>query len=768
MGDRIYFIKRLVPFFLILLFYLPAIAQERKILIKQIQIKGNQKIDTQILLSRMNIKEGDLFSSEAVQTEIQNLYSLGYFDQIEVLTDPFEGGISLLFAVYEKPELSDISFEGNDHLRTETLKEKLSVKVHTLVDAMAIENDVKTMQALYEKEGYADVSILPVQKRLSDANTALTFIIKENDPVYIKKIRLDGVLAFTEEKIKKKLDTKEYFWFPPWVGESERMVQEKLTSDREKIKEFYLNEGYLQIQVGAPSVTISHDKKSAVIIFPVSEGSLYTIDTIRIEGNLFLSSDALIAVTQAREGQIFSKETVGNDIRKMIDLYGEGGYLFANVVPDIVPNPGNKTVALTYRVIEGASYKVRNINIRGNDKTRDKVIRREIRQNEQETANTKLLRRSFQRIHNLNFFEDIQLVPQKVGEEGALLPPGMVDLNVEVREKSTGTLTLGVGYSSADDFVGQFEINQGNLFGRGQLLRAKAEFGGKRSGYSLTFREPYLFDSTYSGQIDLFNNARTFESYKEKKTGGDLILGKSFGEHINSSISYTLETLKVFDLKTSAPFAPLLVQTQAALGETLNSTIGFSISRDTRDFRFDPKEGTYHFLSLEYAGKLLGGDNAYYKAIADSSRYFPAWREHVLSLHGRVGYADGIEDKVLPAGDRFFVGGINTVRGFKFGKAGPLTPDGLINGGNKELFFNAEYLIPLAKEAGLKWLIFYDIGAAFDDTESIAFSELREGAGFGIRWISPVGPLRLEWGRNLNTQPGESDREFEFSIGTVF
>jgi outer membrane protein insertion porin family len=761
MHGIIYFIKRILPCFAILFFCLPAIAQERQFLIKQIEIKGNQKIETSTLLSKMDMKEGDVFSPEATQKEIKKLYGLGYFDQIDVSTDPFEGGISLLFTVYEKPDVSDISFEGNEHLRTETLKEKLSIKPHTPVDSAAIANDIKTMQSLYEKEGYGDVVILPVLNRISDFQTAVTFIIKENDPVYIEKIRLDGVSAFTEEKIKKKLDTKEYFWFPPWVGESERILQEKLSSDREKIKDFYLNEGYLQIQVGVPSVTISADKKSAVIVFPISEGSSYKIESIQITGNTFLSSEALRTVTKARSSQTFSKETVGIDIRKMTDLYGEGGYLFANVVPEIVPNPETNTVALTYRVIEGDAYKVRNINIRGNDKTRDKVIRREIRQNEQETVNTQLLRRSFQRINNLNFFEDIDLVPQKVSH-------GMIDLNVEVREKSTGTLSLGGGYSSVDNFVGQFEVNQGNLFGRGQLLRAKAEFGGTRSSYSLTFREPYLFDSTYSGQTDLFNQSRTFESYKEKRTGGDLIFGKSFGEHINSSVSYTLETLRVFDLNTVAPFAPLLVQTQAALGETLTSALGFSISRDTRDFRFDPKEGTHHSLSLEYAGTFLGGDNAYYKAVVDSSRYFPAWRNHVFSVHGRLGYADGIDEKILPAGERFFVGGINTVRGFRFGKAGPLTSDGLIEGGNKQLFFNAEYLIPLSKEAGLKWLIFYDIGAAFADDQSIAVSELREGAGFGIRWISPIGPLRLEWGRNLNPKPGETDREFEFSIGTMF
>ena len=734
-------------------------------MVKQIQIKGNKRVDTQTLLSRLNMKEGSLFSLETIQKELKTLYGLGYFNQIEVMTDPFEGGISLSFIVHEKPELSEISFEGNDHLRTETLKEKLSMKVHTLVDSMAIENDVKTIRGLYEKEGYADARILPVLNKLSDSKSALTFLIKENDPAYVEKILLSGVSAFPEEKIKKKLDTKEYFWFPPWVGESERISEDKLSLDREKIKDFYLNEGYLQIQVGAPSITFSEDEKTsatmpgAVITFPVSEGFSYKIEKIGIEGNLFLSSEALLAIVNARVSETFRKEVIGSDIKKIIDLYGEHGYLFANVVPEIVPNTETKTVALTYIVTEGVSYNVRNINIRGNDKTHDKVIRREIRQNEQETANTRLLRRSFERIHNLNFFEDINLVPQKVGN-------GMVDLNVEVREKSTGTLTLGGGYSSVDLFVGQFEVNQGNLFGRGQLLRAKAEFGGKRQSFSLSFREPYLFDSTYSGQTDLFNQLRTLDSYQEKRVGGDFILGKSFGEHVSSSISYTLESLQLLDV--NATTAPQLVKDQAALGKTVTSSIGFSISRDTRDFIFDPKEGTRHSLSLEYAGTFLGGDNAYYKTMLDSSRYFPAWREHVFSVHGRVGYADGIQEDALPAGERFFVGGINTVRGFRFGKAGPLTSAGAINGGNKQLFFNAEYLVPISKEAGLKWVIFYDIGAAFDDDQSIAFSELREGAGFGIRWISPVGPIRLEWGYNLNPQQEESKTEFEFSIGTIF
>ncbi|MDC4223321.1 MAG: BamA/TamA family outer membrane protein [Candidatus Manganitrophus sp.] len=308
--------------------------------------------------------------------------------------------------------------------------------------------------------------------------------------------------------------------------------------------------------------------------------------------------------------------------------------------------------------------------------------------------------------------------------------------------------------------------------------------GGRRRTYSLTFREPYLFDSNISGTTDLFNSVRDFSSYKEKRIGGDIVLGRSFGEYVNGSVSYTLETLNIFDLRrvpevdaagnlTGAivpdPDIPEQVVRQSELGKTLTSALGFSLSRDTRDFIFDPTSGSRNSISLEYAGTFLGGDNDYYKVIFDSSRYFPLWREHVLSIHGRVGYAIGIGDKELPVGERFYVGGINTVRGFKFGKAGPITSTGEILGGNKELYINVEYLIPLVPEAKIKWLFFYDIGRAFDDSEAIRFSELRQGAGFGIRWISPVGPLRLEMGANLDPERGEATGFIpEFSIGTLF
>ncbi len=269
-GGLIYFVKGIFPFLFIMLISTPLLAQERKILIKQIEIKGNRKIDTQSLLSKLRIKTGDAFSPEAVQQEIKTLYGLGYFDQIEVKTDPFEGGLSLLFVLYEKPALVEISFEGNASITTERLKEKLSVRVHALVDQAAIKRDVEAIVALYEKEAYYQAEVIPIINRISEEKATLTFLIKEGDQAYIKRVQLEGVYAFKETELKKTIQTKEYFWLTSWFTESGQYQEETLSTDRERIRDFYLNRGYLQAQVGKPIATLSEDKKGFDIVFSVA------------------------------------------------------------------------------------------------------------------------------------------------------------------------------------------------------------------------------------------------------------------------------------------------------------------------------------------------------------------------------------------------------------------------------------------------------------------------------------------------------------------
>jgi len=745
-----------------------AFAQEKGIQIKLIEVKGNDKIDRTTILSRLSLQEGDIFSPEGVKRDVDRIYGLGFFDRVEVESEGLEGGIALFFIVHEKPFLIDVVYEGNENLSQEQLEEKVPVRTETFIDAETIQAYARMLKDVYESEAYYNASVTPVTQVLANNQAVLTFLFEEGDQAYIREIRFEGNQAFKDKVLKKVMESSTYFWLTSWLTESGRYKKESLEADVERVREYYSNHGYLQIQVDSPQVVLSDDNEWFDIVIPVVEGEQFTVGDIQYDGSAVLEKKALIEKTGTKEGEIFNRGQLRRDIMGMVDLFGEEGYIYANVVPQLNARQDENIVDIVFRVSEGDRAKVREIHISGNTKTRDKVIRREIRVNEQEMVNTKLLRRSFQRLQNLNFFENVEIVPKQI-------EPGWVDLDVTVKEKPTGTFSIGGGYSSVDRFIATMDVTMGNFLGKGQLLRVKVDTGKRRTTYRLTFREPYLFDKDLSGTIDLFNQERSFGTYREKRLGGNLILGRSFGEFVRSSISYTAEELEVSDLRRlpdgsiDAVFVPLQVQAQALLGKTLTSAVGFSLTRDTRDFTFDPKSGARNSVTVEYAGTVLGGDNAYLKIIGDSSRFFPLWWNHIFSLHGRIGYANGIDGKVLPVGERFFTGGINTVRGFKFGKAGPIVPlTGEILGGNKVLFFNVEYLIPIVKEAQIKALLFYDYGAAFDDDELIHSSAMRKAAGFGIRWISPVGPLRLEWGWNLSPRLDEPTRTVEFSIGTLF
>ena len=757
-------LKRFGPLVLLLVvifLYFPSLgfSEDKEIRVKLIELKGNKKIDTVTILSKISLKEGSLFSPEQIREDIKTIYRMGYFDRVEVETEGLEGGLAVTFVVHEKPFLVDVVYEGNEHLDKDKLKEKVPIKTNTFLDMEEINSYVDKIKNLYEGDGYYSAEVTPVIQLVSEDQAALTFLIKEGEKAYVRNIRMRGNRTFTDKELRKQLETSKYFWLTSWLTESGRYKEETIEADLDRLREFYLNHGYLQVQVAPPKAELSKDKQWFDLTFSIVEGDQFKTREIHYQGNQLFDTQRLIELTKSKQGEIFNRGQVRQDIMSMVDLYGERGYIFANVVPQLSPHIEDKTVDVAFQVTEDNQVKVREIHITGNEKTRDKVIRREIRVNEQEVVNTKLLRRSFQRLNNLNFFENIEILPEQV-------EPGWVDLDVKVKEKPTGTFSIGGGYSSVDRLIATTEVTQGNLFGQGELLRLRAELGALLSTYSLTFREPYLFDTETSGTTDLFNDRRFFGSYEEKRVGGDVILGRYFGEYVNATVSYTLETLNISNVQDVAPD---LIKRQAQQGKTLTSALGFSLARDTRDFIFDPSSGSRNSISFEYAGTFLGGDNDYYKVIAASSRYFPLWWDNVLSFHGTFGYALGINGKELPAEERFFVGGINTVRGFKFGKAGPITSTGEILGGNKELFFNAEYLIPLVPEAKIKWLFFYDLGRAFDDPEAIRLSELRQSTGFGIRWISPVGPLRLEVGKNLRPKPGEARGLIpEFSIGTLF
>lgn len=743
--------------FLILFLIRVGRAEEKSIKIKLIEVRGNRRIDSAAIRAKIKSKENDLFLPDHLREDLRAIYQMGYFDQVNIESEGFEGGVKVTFIVTEKQFITEIIFDGNKDVKTDDLKEKVTIKPQSFLDPQQVKEQAERLRLFYQGKGYYAAHIIPVIKRVAEDRATVIFFIQEGEKAKIRPIRFEGNKAFPEKEIKKNLISQEYSWWSSWFTSSGFYKEEDASNDVERIKDFYLNHGYLQIQVGNPKLTLSDDKKWFEITYPVIEGVPFTVKKIDIEGNTIFSKDQIRSLLKTKENQLFRRNLLRQDLAAITDLYGDKGYIYANVIPQFSPNQETRTVNLLLEINEENQIRVRQINILGNEKTRDKVIRRELKVNEQEVINTKALRRSFERLRNLNFFENVEIVPEPVDKE-------QVDLNVHVKEKSTGSFSVGGGYSSQDRFVGLFELTQGNFLGRGELLRAKVQLGKRLTSYNLTFGEPYLFDQPVSATANLFDQTRFFDIYREKRLGGNLSIGKNFTEYVNGSVSYLLQSLQIFDVTNAAPL-PILSQR----GKTVTSSIGLSLTHDSRDIIFDPHEGSRLSISMEYAG--LGGDNEFIKVIGDSSKYFPLWLDTVLSLHGRVGYAEGLNGKNLPVGERFYVGGINTVRGFAFGRAGPMENDQII-GANTEFIFNSEYIFPLLPER-VKGVVFFDAGGGFDDElqpspEKIMLRSLKTSVGVGLRFILPIGPIRLEWGYNLHRQPGDKPSELEVSIGTLF
>ena len=335
-----------------------------------------------------------------------------------------------------------------------------------------------------------------------------------------------------------------------------------------------------------------------------------------------------------------------------------------------------------------------------------------------------------------------------------------LDIDIDIEEGPSGTLSVGMGYSSVDGLVGMMQISQGNLFGKGQKLSVNAEKGGESSSYSISFTEPYLFDSPFSAGFDLFDNAREYDEYKASRKGWGLRTGRAIGEYSRVNLSFSYEDVRITDVAPSAP------EEYQDYRNRKSSSIGLTIKKDTRDNYLNPTKGSENSLYIEYA-EAFGGDTYFYKTVANSSHFFPAFYDHVFMIHGRIGYAGGLKGQPLHIDEKFRLGGINTLRGFDYRSVGPKEDD-IVVGGDKELLFNFEYIFDIAKDAGLKGVFFYDMGNAYREDENYDLGNMRKSVGYGFRWYSPVGPLRLEWGKVIDPEPDEKDSQWEFSIGTFF
>jgi outer membrane protein insertion porin family len=741
-----------------------------------IQVQGNKRIETSTILAKIKTKEGDVFSPSVVREDIKVLYQLGHFEDVQVRTEGFENGLKVIFSVKEKPLIREITFEGNDEYTAEKLKEGLTLLPRTAFNMQLINDNAEKIRLKYQDDGFYDAVVVPVVTELRSGDRNVVFSIEEGNKVRLEDVIITGNKAISSQEIKDALKNQErkfYYVF----GHSGTLRTEELKDDLETVRNLYYNKGYIQVIVDVPVIDPkiytfrecyfwgplkTFVRKSELVMrINVKEGDQFRVGSLNVKGNTLLSDEELSKEIKLTKGDIFSREMLRQDVGRIMDRYDSIARPFANVIPQFNIDQEKKTVAIQIEIQEGGEVRIGRIDITGNNKTRDKVVRREMRLEEGDLYSKKALKRSYERINNLNYFETVDIVPDRRQQEP------IMDLNVKVKEKLTGTFSIGGGYSSVDKLMGIAEISQGNLGGRGQTLKFKVQWGSTRQLFMLSFVEPYLFDKEIYGKADLYKQEQDYDGYKLKTNGFSLGVGKSFGEYVSTSLKFSYDNSLVTDITSTAPFA-LQKQLNSYGDLIITNALSWSITRDSRDFYLDPKTGSRNSVFVEYAGGPLGGDPNFIKTIGDSAWYFPMFWDTVVMFRGRYGYVESLIDKPIPLGERFYVGGPSTLRGFRYGSAGPMDAELNRLGGNKELIYNIEYTFPIVPAARLKGVLFYDIGKAFDNYETVKFSELRQTWGFGFWWFSPIGPLRFEWGNIIDKKPDDQPSKFEFSIGTLF
>ena len=627
------------------------------------------------------------------------------------------------------------------------------------------------MKKLYNDDGYYLADIQTEVKKTSSSDMKVLVKIVEGEKVLIKEIRLDGNKAFSNGKIKGLMDTKEK-WFMSWLTGAGTYKEEVLKNDALLIADHYLNNGYVNVKVGEPVVRLNDTKTALDVSIGITEGELYRIGAIGFKGELLDPEADLRTKLKSEPGSVFNRSILRTDIGTLTDVYGDKGYAFATINPLTKLDDEKKSVDMTFDVDKGELVTIERINIAGNPKTRDKVIRREVRVIEGGLYNSTGLKRSKQNLMNLGFFEEANVATAKGSANNKL------NVNVDVKEKPTGTFSIGGGYSSLDGFIAQGSVQQANFLGLGLKVHLSASLGGKSQTYALGVTDPHFMDTKWTLGGDIYRSERDYTDYTRKLSGADIKGGYPISDSIGTFMMYKYEIKDIY--KPSAAyqmFHDADINNTYPLGETTTSAVFGSITHNSTDYRMDPSIGFINSLSAEYAG--LGGDNKYARFITDHIYFHPLYKKLIASTKLTLGYIAEI-GQPLQIDEKFYLGGIGSLRGYRSRTVSPTVTlftkdinarqsnDRIYLGGEKELFGNVELTFPLIAEAGLKGVMFFDYGNSFTDS-SEAFP-LLTSYGFGIRWASPMGPLRLEYGVPLTPRTGidSGGGRLEFSIGSMF
>ncbi len=734
-------------------------------IVREVKVEGLRRTSEQSVMSAIATREGSPLDYDLIDRDVKSLYGLGQFRDVKVEQEPVSGGVRIVFIVDERPLVSEIAFAGNKKIKSEDLQTEVIQRTFAPLDEKAVAESMQRIREAYAKKGYYLAEVSYHLETAEAGDSKLVFDIKENKGVVVRKVFFVGNKVFKDKELRKVIRTKKKTAFSFITGTG-KYEEEMLKQDVLMLAYHYLNHGYLKIKVAPPKSTISKDKRYIFVTFQIEEGQQYRIGEISMSGDILTTREEMMRMLETKTGEIYSQMVLETDIQKLVEMYGDEGYAYAAIVPQTMPDDETLTADININVSKGRRIKVERINISGNTTTRDKVIRRELEIKESDRYNERALRKSKEKLMRLGYFEEVNFATPRGTRDDTM------NLDIDVKERATGSFNIGAGFSSVEKFMVNASIQKENFFGYGISGQISAELSSRRQLFMLSVHDPYFLDTQWMAGLSGYRNAYRYQDFRRESTGGEVNFGRRLFDYWSAQIGYTFEDVKVSDFSFIVP----QFFRQDTSGTT--SMVTLTLARDTRDNRIMPTDGLYNVLTNEVSGNKLGGTNDFYRVNFRTMFYQPLWKKRLIFKEFfRIGYVRSLNDRPVPLYERFFTGGVFSLRGYQPDSIGPSVripnsvsgeDETFVYGGDKILLFITELEIPIYKKGGVSAVVFFDAGNAFAENENYNILNLRLDYGFGIRWNSPMGPLRFEWGFPIQRRPGEDPVVFNFTIGNFF
>lgn len=736
--------------------------------VQEVRIEGAKSVSEEAIRSKLKTHAGTMTNRDILNEDIRTLFKMGYFQDVKIDEERGEHGWIYTFILNEKPVIVKISFKGNKKIKEHDLREKVTLPLYQPLKEQKVAESIAAIRELYAKKKYYLAELDYHLTTTPEGDQEFVFDINEHSPTLIRHVQFIGNTVFTDDELRKIVKTKKKGSFSFITG-SGKYDEEQLEQDRMRLTFHYLKNGYLKVKVDKSQVTLSKDRKYFFVTFFIQEGERYHIHSVDLSGDILTTKAELLKNLLTQEGQIYNRENIEKDIQTLTQKYADLGYAFVSIQPQTTTDEVKKTAAIVFQVEKGNRISIEHIEIRGNTTTRDKVIRRELQVKEGDIYNETKVQESRKRIMALGFFKEVNFATPRGSRDDTL------NLVINVEERPTGSFSIGVGFSTAENFIVTGSIQKQNFFGRGWSGEIGAEVSSIRQQFIFSMTDPYFLDTEWILGLSAFRTVFQFGditrgAFDRRSYGGSVSIGHRFFDYSSVSLGYEAEQVSAADISSFIP------ERFRANASGLTSLLSLTVNRDTRDNRIYANKGMFNQVKGEVSSPKLKADNDFFRVTGRTQIYRPTIGKLNFKVYGRLGYIKSLNQSVVPLFERFFLGGPNSLRGYFPQSVGPREsvinnqgkPVQFVFGGDKMAVFNFELEYPIFDPAGIRLVSFFDAGNTFAEGGALDLTHMKSDWGFGLRWISPMGPLRFEWGFPIDKNPDEDSTVFNFTIGTFF